>query len=74
MATTAGIFGEMIRDMMVRCVEKRFGTVGNSDGMLLPTPHRATKPTEVKHGARLSTRAISMVLSAAKIEPLSESH
>src|SRR5437870_13075932 len=24
-ATTAGISGEMIRDMMVRCVEKRFG-------------------------------------------------
>jgi transposase InsO family protein len=26
-ATTAGISGEMIRDMMVHCVEKRFGTV-----------------------------------------------
>ena len=26
-ATTAGISGEMIRDMMVQCVEKRFGTI-----------------------------------------------
>jgi putative transposase len=26
-ATTAGISGEMIRDMMVRCVEQRFGTI-----------------------------------------------
>jgi len=26
-ATTAGISGEMIRDMMVHCVERRFGTV-----------------------------------------------
>ena len=26
-ATTAGISGEMIRDMMVRCVEQRFGGV-----------------------------------------------
>ena len=26
-ATTAGISGEMIRDMMVRCVELRFGTL-----------------------------------------------
>ena len=26
-ATTAGISGEMVRDMMVRCVEKRFGTI-----------------------------------------------
>jgi putative transposase len=26
-ATTAGISGEMIRDMMVRCVEQRFGTL-----------------------------------------------
>ena len=32
MATTAGISGEMIRDMMVHCVEKRFGA--------LPAPHR----------------------------------
>jgi putative transposase len=31
-ATIAGISGEMIRDMMVHCVEKRFGT--------LPAPHR----------------------------------
>jgi putative transposase len=31
-ATTAGISGEMIRDMMVHCVERRFGTV--------PAPHR----------------------------------
>ena len=31
-ATTAGISGEMIRDMMVNCVEKRFGTA--------PAPHR----------------------------------
>src|SRR6516162_5039500 len=30
--------------------------------------------TGVKHGARLSARAILMVLWAAKIEPLSESH
>ena len=27
MATTAGISGEMIRDMMVRFAEKRFGTI-----------------------------------------------
>ena len=27
MATTAGISGEMIRDMMVRCVEQRFGAI-----------------------------------------------
>jgi putative transposase len=26
-ATTAGISGEMIRDMMIRCVEQRFGTL-----------------------------------------------
>jgi len=26
-ATTAGVSGEMIRDMMVDCVEKRFGTI-----------------------------------------------
>ena len=26
-ATTVGISGEMIRDLMVRCVEKRFGTI-----------------------------------------------
>jgi transposase InsO family protein len=26
-ATSAGISGEMIRDMMVECVEKRFGTI-----------------------------------------------
>ena len=26
-ATTAGISGEMIRDMMVRCVEQRFGAI-----------------------------------------------
>ena len=26
-ATTGGISGEMIRDMMVRCVERRFGTI-----------------------------------------------
>jgi hypothetical protein len=26
-ATTAGISGEMIRDMMARCVEQRFGTL-----------------------------------------------
>src|SRR4051812_2584146 len=26
-ATTAGISGEMIRDMMVRCVEQRFGAL-----------------------------------------------
>lgn len=26
-ATTAGISGEMIRDMMVRCVEQRFGGI-----------------------------------------------
>ena len=26
-ATTAGISGEMIRDMMVQCVEQRFGDV-----------------------------------------------
>ena len=26
-ATTAGISGEMIRDLMVRCVEQRFGTI-----------------------------------------------
>jgi len=26
-ATTAGISGEMIRDMMVRCIEQRFGTL-----------------------------------------------
>jgi putative transposase len=32
LATTAGVSGEMIRDMMVHCVEKRFGT--------LPAPHR----------------------------------
>ena len=31
-ATIAGISGEMIRDMMVHCVEKRFGTA--------PAPHR----------------------------------
>lgn len=31
-ATTAGISGEMIRDMMVHCVERRFG--------ILPAPHR----------------------------------
>ena len=31
-ATTAGISGAMIRDMMVHCVEKRFGAV--------PAPHR----------------------------------
>ena len=31
-ATTAGISGEMIRDMMVQCIERRFGT--------LPAPHR----------------------------------
>jgi putative transposase len=31
-ATTAGISGEMIRDMMVHCVERRFGAV--------PAPHR----------------------------------
>jgi putative transposase len=31
-ATTAGISGEMIRDMMVHCVESRFGAV--------PAPHR----------------------------------
>ncbi len=31
-ATTAGISGEMIRDMMVHCVENRFGVV--------PAPHR----------------------------------
>src|SRR5215475_6267687 len=30
--------------------------------------------TGVKHGTRLSARAISMVLWAAKIEPLSDSH
>jgi putative transposase len=30
--TTAGISGEMIRDMMVHCVERRFGT--------LPAPYR----------------------------------
>lgn len=27
LATTAGISGEMVRDMMVQCVERRFGTV-----------------------------------------------
>ena len=27
MATTAGISGEMIRDMMVHCVERRFGAI-----------------------------------------------
>ena len=27
MATTAGISGEMIRDMMVRCVERRFSDI-----------------------------------------------
>ena len=27
LATTAGISGEMIRDMMVRCVEQRFGAI-----------------------------------------------
>jgi putative transposase len=27
-ATTGGISGEMIRDMMVRCVEQRFGAIG----------------------------------------------
>jgi putative transposase len=26
-ATTAGISGEMVRDMMVRCVEQRFGGI-----------------------------------------------
>jgi putative transposase len=30
-ATTAGISGEMIRDMMVRCVEQRFGALVQRD-------------------------------------------
>ena len=32
LATTAGISGEMIRDMMVQCVERRFGTSEHRTG------------------------------------------
>src|SRR5438045_1728376 len=35
---------------------------------------RSGRSTGVKHGTRLSATAISMVLWAVKIEPLSESH
>ena len=51
LATTAGISGEMIRDMMIECVERRFG--GSR------APH---KGTGVKQGSRFSASAMSMVL------------
>ena len=43
-ATTAGISGEMIRDMMVRCVEQRFGGI------------RAPHPVAMAVGQRLDLR------------------
>ena len=55
-ATTAGISGEMIRDMMVRCVEQRFGAIralhpvqwlsDNGSIFAAPTNHRD------RHGAQ----------------------
>jgi transposase InsO family protein len=41
-ATTAGIFGEMIRDMMVQCVEQRFGDVRASQKVQWLTDNGST--------------------------------
>jgi transposase InsO family protein len=35
-ATTAGISGEMIRDIMVHCVERRFGVLPAAPGLNPP--------------------------------------
>jgi hypothetical protein len=43
-ATTAGIFGEMIRDMMVQCVKQRFGD--------LRAPHRVQWLTDMSGSIR----------------------
>jgi transposase InsO family protein len=39
-ATTAGVSGEMIRDMMVECIERRFGTFRAPDNGSIFAAHK----------------------------------
>ena len=59
MATTAGISGEMIRDMMVQCVEQRFGDVR--------APHRVQWLTD--NGSIFAADRTIEIAVALNLEP-----
>ena len=58
-ATTAGISGEMIRDMMVQCVEQRFGD--------LRAPHRVQWLTD--NGSIFAANRTLEIAAALNLEP-----
>ena len=59
LATTAGICGEMIRDMMVQCVERRFGTIR--------APHRVQWLTD--NGSIFAAHKNIEIALALNLEP-----
>jgi putative transposase len=59
LATTAGISGEMIRDMMVQCVERRFGT--------FRAPHRVQWLTD--NGSIFAAHKTVEIAMALNLEP-----
>ena len=59
LATTAGISGEMIRDMMVECVERRFGT--------FRAPHRVQWLTD--NGSIFAAHKTVEIAMALNLEP-----
>ena len=59
LATTAGISGEMIRDMMVECVERRFGTYR--------APHRVQWLTD--NGSIFAAHKTVEIAMALNLEP-----
>ena len=59
MATTAGISGEMIRDMMVQCVELRFGSIR--------APHRVQWLTD--NGSIFAAHKTIEIALALNLEP-----
>ena len=58
-ATTAGISGEMIRDMMVQCVERRFGSIR--------APHRVQWLTD--NGSIFAAHKTIEIALALNLEP-----
>jgi putative transposase len=58
-ATTAGISGEMVRDMMVQCVEQRFGD--------LRAPHRVQWLTD--NGSIFAANRTLEIAAALNLEP-----
>ena len=58
-ATTAGISGEMIRDMMVQCVERRFGDVR--------APHKVQRLTD--NGSMFAAYRTLEIAVALNLEP-----